>query len=51
MTAYSIAQGTLLKALWWPKLWGNPKKKVYICIRIADSPCCTPVPVETSTTL
>ena len=27
MRTYSIAQGTLLSALWWPKWEGNPKER------------------------
>ena len=42
MKTYCIAQGTLLKALWWPKCEGNPKRGD-ICIHIADSSCCTVV--------
>ena len=30
MRTYSIAEGTLLSALWWPKWEGNPKKKGYM---------------------
>ena len=36
-----IAQGTLFSALWWPKWEGNPKKRGYVYIYIADSLCCT----------
>ena len=33
MRTYSIAQGTLLDALWWPKWEANPKKRgLYICV-------------------
>ena len=47
MRTYSIAQGTLLGTLWWPKWEGNPKKRD-ISIRMADSLCCT---TETDTTV
>ena len=30
MRTYSIAQGTLFNALWWPKREGNPKQRGYI---------------------
>ena len=30
MRIYCIAQGTLLSALWWPKLEGNSKKGRYM---------------------
>ena len=40
---YSIAQRTLLGALWWPKWEGNPPNRgyIYIYIYMADSLCCT----------
>ena len=47
MRTYCIAEGTLLSAIQWPKLEGNPEKRS-ICIPIADSLCCT---VENNTTL
>ena len=40
MKTYSIAQGTLLNALWWPECGGSPKGGD-ICIYMADSLCCT----------
>ena len=47
MRTYHIAHGTLLNALWWPKWEGNPKRGD-VCIRMADSLCCT---AENTTTL
>ena len=35
MRTYSIAQGTLLDALWWPKWEANLKKRglyIYMCV-------------------
>ena len=47
MRNYYIAQGTLFSAVWY--LNGKEiQKREDICIRIADSLCCT---VETNTTL
>ena len=47
MRNHCIAQRTLLRALWWPKWEGNPKRGA-IRIHIADSLCST---AETNTLL
>ena len=44
MRACCTAQGTLLKALWWPKWEGNENQRG-VCIHIVDSHCHT---VETN---
>ena len=46
MRTCCIAQGTQLSALWWPKWEGNPKKRGYMYMYIADSLYCT---AETNT--
>lgn len=48
MWTYSIAQATLVNALWWPKWKGNPKKRGGIGKHIADPLCCR---VETNSIL
>ena len=40
MRTYGTGQETLLKALWWPKWKGNPKKRRYMYICMADSLFC-----------
>ena len=40
MRIYCVAQGTLIRALRWPKWEGSLKEKG-MCLHTADSLCCT----------
>ena len=46
MRTYPIAQGTLFYIPWRYEWKGNPKRRGYMCVHMADSVCCT---VETNT--
>ena len=39
MKTYCVAQGTLLRALWWPK-WRETQTREDVCKYRVDSLCC-----------